>query len=204
MNKLLPFLLLLLLGCDSKNCQKTIRETEAINLLKDLIEQDGSNLVSDFPSSKDLPICLNLKKIIIETDCFKEPTRPAKIIKPPKRSFTNQGKICIEFFNKSRQMKSYFFSKKDSLNFINQNECIYKLLIPKSITKNFKTVQRTKTIDITEEYIQFSFPIFSSDNTKAYLEYDHHSKNESYGYSFYLEKINKKWKVKYFATSWAI
>ena len=148
-----------------------------------------------------------VKKVIVKNKCFEETKTNNKIVvtKLPEKSFTNQAEVCIEKIYKSRPIDNSFFLKNDSLNIVNQNETFKAFKIPKSITRKFETVELTKNLKITEKYIQFSIPIFSKDNTKAYLEFDHYSDNEnSYGNSIYLEKINGKWKTKHIEGNWDI
>ncbi|MFN7099595.1 MAG: hypothetical protein ACK4M4_04395, partial [Flavobacterium sp.] len=155
----------------------------------------------------ELPICLNLRKVIVNNKCFEETGANDKmiIVQLPEKSFINQGEVCIEKIYKSNPIGNSFFLKKDSHNIINQNKTLKTFIIPKSITQKFKTVELTKTSKIAEKYIQFSIPIFSKDNTKAYLEFDKYIDNEnSYGNSIYLEKTNGKWEIKYVERHWAI
>lgn len=207
MKNIILLFVLTLLSCNTKKNEDLIREKESIIIIQTLIEEKGLDLVSDFRTEKELPICLNLKKVIVKTKCFEETKANDKItvIKFPEKSFTNQAEVCIEKIYKSRPINNSFFLKNDSLNIVNQNETFKAFKIPKSITQKFKTVELTKSLKITEKYIQFSIPIFSKDNTKAYLEFDHYSDNEnSYGKSIYLEKVNGKWKIKYIERNWAI
>ncbi|TDE27069.1 hypothetical protein E0I61_15595 [Flavobacterium ranwuense] len=207
MKNIILLFVLTLLSCNTKKNDDLIREKESIIIIQTLIEEKGLEMVSDFRTEKELPICLNLKKVIVKTKCFEETKANDKItvIKFPEKSFTNQAEVCIEKIYKSRPINNSFFLKNDSLNIVNQNETFKAFKIPKSITQKFKTVELTKSLKITEKYIQFSIPIFSKDNTKAYLEFDHYSDNEnSYGRSIYLEKVNGKWKIKYIERNWAI
>ena len=207
MKNIILLFVLTLLSCNTKKNEDLIREKESIIIIQTLIEEKGLEMVSDFRTEKELPICLNLKKVIVKTKCFEETKANYKItvIKFPEKSFTNQAEVCIEKIYKSRPINNSFFLKNDSLNIVNQNETFKAFKIPKSITQKFKTVELTKSLKITEKYIQFSIPLFSKDNTKAYLEFDHYSDNEnSYGKSIYLEKVNGKWKIKYIERNWAI
>lgn len=206
MKNILLLIILFLSSCNCKKNQDFIRQKETINIIQTLIEQKGFEMASDFPTEKELSICLNLKKIIINTKCFEETKADNKItlIKLPEKSFTNQEEVCIEKIYKSKPINNSFFLIKDSLDIANQNGNFKTFKIPKSIIQKFKTVELTKNLKITEKYIQFSIPIFSKDNTKAYLEFDHYSKNDSYGKSIYLEKKEGKWKIKYIERNWNI
>ncbi|MDI5899506.1 hypothetical protein [Flavobacterium yafengii] len=207
MKNILLLFLLTLLSCNTKKNEDLIRKKETLNIIQTLIKQNGLDMVRDFPTQKELPICLNLKKVIVNNKCFEETKANDKIIvvKLPEKSFTNQGEVCIEKIYKSKPIDNSFFLKKDSHNIVNQNETFKTFIIPKSITQKFKTVELTKKSKTTEKYIQFSIPIFSKDNKKAYLEFDKYTDNEnSYGNSIYLEKTNGKWKIKYIERHWAI
>jgi hypothetical protein len=207
MKNILLLFILTLLSCNAQKNEDLIRQKESINIIQTLIEQKGLEMVRDFSTEKELPICLNLKKVIVKTKCFEETKSNDKIIviKLPEKSFTNKAEVCIEKIYKSNPINDSFFFKNDSLNIVNQNETFKTFKIRTSITQKFKTVELTKNLKTTEKYIQFSIPIFSKDNTKAYLEFDHYSNDEnSYGNSIYLEKINGKWKIKYIEINWAI
>lgn len=205
-NILLPFLLTLL-SCNTQKDEELVRKKETLNIIQTLIEQNGLDMVRNLPTRKELPICLNLRKVIVNNKCFEETGAKDKmiIVQLPEKSFINQGEVCIEKIYKSNPISNSFFLKEDSHNIINQNETLKTFIIPKSITQKFKTVELTKNSKITEKYIQFSIPIFSKDNTKAYLEFDKYIDNEnSYGNSIYLEKTNEKWEIKYVERHWAI
>ena len=206
MKNILFLFVLTLLSCNNKE-ENLIRQKESINIIQTIIDQKGLEMVKDFSTENELPICLNLKKIIVNNKCFVETKTNDKIIavKLPEKTFTNGGEVCIEKIYKSKPIENIFFLKSDSLDIVNQNETFKTFKIPKSITRKFKTIEQTKNFKITEKYIQFSIPIFSTDNTKAYLEFDYYSNNEnSYGNSIYLEKINGKWSIKYVERNWAI
>ncbi|SHM68474.1 hypothetical protein [Flavobacterium xinjiangense] len=207
MKNILLLFILTLLSCTNKKNEDLIRETETVSIIQTLIEKKGLEMTRDFPTEKELPICLDLKKVIVNTRCFEEtePNNKITAIKLPERSFANQGEVCIEKINKSKPINNSFFQIKDSLDILSQNATIKTFKIPKSITQKFKTVELTRNLKIIEQYIQFSIPIFSKDNNKAYLEFDHYSNNEqSYGNSIYLEKIEGKWKIKYIEKNWNI
>jgi hypothetical protein len=207
MKNILLLIILFLFSCNSEKSQELIRQKESINIIQTIIEEKGLEMVRDLGNSNKLPICLNLKKNIINAKCFEDTKVNNKltVVKLPQKSFTNQGEVCIEKVYKSKPINNSFFLTKDSLNILNQNETLKELKIPKSITQGFKTVESTENLKITEKYIQFSIPIFSEDNTKAYLEFDYYSDNEnSHGCSIYLEKMNGKWKIKYIEGGWSI
>lgn len=206
MKHFLLLLILSLLSCDTKSNQEIIRQRETFSIIQTLIEQKGPEMIKDIHSGKELPICLNLKKIIINTKCFEETKANNKItlIKLPEKSFKNQGEVCIEKIYNSKPLNNSFFLLKDTLDIVHQNKSLFTLKIPKSITHNFKTVELTKKLKTTEKYIQFSIPIFSKDNTKSYLEFEYYSKDESYGKSIYLENSLGKWRKKFIERNWAI
>ena len=207
MKNILLLIVLFLVSCDREKSQELIRQKESINIIQTLIAEKGLEMVRELGSDNKLPICLNLKKNIINEKCFEDikPINKLTLVKFPEKSFTNPGEVCIEKIYKSKPINNSFFLKKDSLNILNQNETIKDLKIPKSIIQNFKTVELTENLKITKKYIQFSIPIFSKDNTKAYIEFDYYSDNEnSHGCSIYLEKKNGKWKIKYIEGGWSI
>lgn len=206
MKNIVLLFVLILFSCNNKKVD-LIRKKESVKIIQTLIDQKGLEMVNDFPTESELPICLNLKKIIVNNKCFIETKTNFKIItvKLPKKTFINNGEVCIEKIYKSKPIEELFFLKKDSLDILNQNETLKTFKIPKNITAHFKTVEQTENLKPTKKYIQFSIPIFSSDNTKAYIEFDHYSNNEnSYGKSIYLEKTDDKWRIKHIEKNWAI
>ncbi len=198
--------MLMLLSCNSKK-ENLIRQKESINIIQTIIDQKGIEIVKDLSTESELPICLNLKKILVNNKCFVETKTNDKIrsIKLPEKTFTNEGEVCIEKIYKSNPIENIFFLKNDSLDILNQNETFKTFKIPKSIVGKFKTIEQTKNNKIAEKYIQFSIPIFSTDSTKAYIEFDHYSNNDSsYGNSIFVEKRNGKWNIKYVEANWSI
>ena len=207
MKKITLLIVLILASCNSEKSEELIRTKESINILKTLIEEKGSEMVRELDNDNNLPICLNLKKNNINAKCFDntKADNTSTIVKFLEKSFTNPGEVCIEKIYYSHPINNSFFSKKDSLHILNQNKTLRELKIPKNITRNFKTVALTTNLKMTKKYVQFSIPIFSQDNTKAYLEFDCYLDNDnSYGNSIYLEKKNGKCNVKYIKKNWRI
>ena len=204
MKQLSILIIVMMFGCGSKDCQEELRKAETINIIKDLLEQKEMNFVSDFPSKEELPICINLKKVIVKTNCFEElpKKRVVTITLSPKKTYITKDEICVELIYMSKPIKDGFFLVKDSSDMVHQNECFQSFTIPKSMLKNHKTVEYSKETTRAEKYIQFSIPIFSKDNKKAYLEFDHYSRPDSYGYRLYLEKVNQKWIIKDVQRGW--
>jgi hypothetical protein len=203
-NSLMIFLVAFF-SCNSNDSKNLIRQKESIEIIKTIIEEKGIELTRSFPNKQEHPICLNLKKVIVNNKCFDNTkvNNEVKIVKLPDRSFTSNGEVCLEKIYKSRPIRNFFFLTKDSVDVMNQNNAIKAFKITKNITKKFKTVESSKELSVAEKYIQFSIPIFSKDNTKAYLEYDFHTdNNDSFGKSFYLEKVNGKWKIKFIEKNW--
>src|SRR5690606_20552213 len=101
----------------------------------------------------------------------------------------------------SKPIKNIFFHYTDSTTLVEQNRCLNNLTIPKSALGKFKftCLENGK---IPERYIQFSFPIFSKDNKKAYIEYDQYNGFDGGGQSIYLQKIRGKWKVIEITRNW--
>lgn len=207
MKNILVLFILTLLSCNSKNGEELIREEETITIIQTLLEEKGLEMPIDFYSEQKIPICLNLKKNIVNTKCFERTKTIDELVgKPlPEKTFISQGGVCIEKIYRLRPIDNSFFMKNDSLDIVKQNDIIKAIKIPKSIIQNFKTVEFTQSLKITEKYVQFSIPIFSKDNTKVYLEFDYYAGNESSsGISLYLEKVNGKWEVKYIERNWDI
>ena len=70
MKNILLICVLTLLSCNSKKSEELIREKESIIIIQTLLEEKGLEMVSDFRTEQKLPICLNLKKVIVKTKCF--------------------------------------------------------------------------------------------------------------------------------------
>ncbi len=206
MKNILLLFILVFLSCNDKT-EDLKRQKESIAIIQTLIDNQEMALTKDIYNNEELPICLNLKKIKIDTKCFAKTkvTNKVEIIKFNERSFISIGNVCIEKIYRSNPINDSFFLKSDSLNIAQQNETFKTYTIPKYITKTFKTVELSKKLKIIEKYVQFSIPIFSNNYNKAYIEFDKHTNNQnSYGNSIYLEKINGKWKIKYIENNWAI
>ena len=123
MKNILLLFVLILLSCNNKK-KNLIRQKESINIIQTIIDLKGTEMVKDISTESELPICLNLKKIIVNNKCFVETKTNDKIIivKLPEKTFTNEGEVCIEKIYKSKPIENIFFLKNDSLNIVNQNE----------------------------------------------------------------------------------
>ncbi|MBB1139015.1 hypothetical protein [Myroides sp. WP-1] len=204
MKNILLLFILTLLSCNSKKKEEVIRQQESIIIIQTLLEERGLEMVRDSYSEQKLPICLNLKKNIVNTKCFEKIKANDEVVEIqfPEKTFTRLGGVCIEKLYGSKSIDNSFFLKNDSLDIVKQNETIKALKIPKRVTQKFTTVELTESLKVIEKYVQFSIPIFSKDNTKAYLEFDYYSDEISSGISMYLEKVNGKWKIKYIERNW--
>jgi hypothetical protein len=101
-----------------------------------------------------------------------------------------------------------FINKKDSLNLLKQNETLKNYSIENSLYKKIKltTFQEQKNkfqANQDAEFLYLTIPIFSSDNTKAYMEVcEICFGNCGWGRAIYLEKKNGKWEIVYKNELW--
>lgn len=194
MKKISIFLILLIVSCNKNDCttNEKIRKIETDKIAETLLHQKY------FKNNKDAyAVCISFKKLKINTESvYAEPTKKAQIIKlPPRlpRIFKNT-EVYIEMLMNANLEGKKIFKTKDSINFVEQNNCFVKYALSKNIAGKIKTIPVSK-IENAIDYMIFSIPIFSEDNKKAYMEIDCYSKELPYGESVYLEKKENVWKV---------
>lgn len=193
--------MLLLVSCNKNNCttNEKIRKIETDKIIETFFEDKY------FKNNKDAyAVCIDFKKLKINTESiYAEPTKKVQIIKLPPRSprILQNTEVYIERLLNANLKGKKIFKSKDSINFVEQNNCFFKYTIPKKIVGKIKTIPVSK-IENATDYMIFSIPIFSEDNKKAYMEIDCYSKELPYGESVYLEKKDNIWKVIDTKTIW--
>ncbi|MWB94850.1 hypothetical protein GON26_10770 [Flavobacterium sp. GA093] len=201
MKKITIFLILILAGCTKNDCSynEKIRKIETEKILEILIKQ------KNIENSKDIyAVCNSLKKIkIITESVYTKPTKKVAVVKLPPRlpKILQNTDIYIEMLLSANLKGKKIFKNKDSIHFIEQNNCFLKYILPEKISKKLKIIPVSK-IDKADDYIILSIPIFSEDNKKAYMEIDCYSKELPYGKSVYLEKKDNIWKIVYTQNIW--
>ncbi|TPG44015.1 hypothetical protein EAH81_05550 [Flavobacterium pectinovorum] len=193
--------MLLIVSCNKNDCttNEKIRKIETDKIIETFLEDKY------FKNNKDAyAVCISFKKLKINTESlYAEPTKKAQIIKLPPRlpKILENTKVYIEMLTNANLKGKKIFKPKDSINFIEQNNCFFKYTLPKNIAGRIKTISASE-IENATDYVIFSIPIFSEDNKKAYLEMDCYSKELPYGQSVYLEKKDNIWKVIDTKTIW--
>ncbi|MFC0777092.1 hypothetical protein [Flavobacterium sp. HJSW_4] len=194
MRKVVIFLILIITGCSKNDCStnEKVRKIETDKIIETFIKQNH------IENSKDsYPVCSSFKKLKINTESiYAQPSKKTATVKlPPRlpRIFENT-EIYIERLLNANLKGEKIFNSKDSINFVEQNNCFLKYTIPEKISKKLKTISVSK-IDKAEECMILSIPIFSQDNKKAYMEINCYRKELPYGISVYLEKKDTIWKI---------
>lgn len=193
MKKITIFLILIITSCNKRNCfdNEKIRKIETDKIVETFIKQNR------IENSKDsYAVCNSFKKLKISTeDIYSEPTKPSIVRLPPRLPIILQNtEIYIQMLLNANLKGEKIFNVKDSINFVEQNNCFLKYTLPQKISKKLKIIPVSE-IDKANDYIILSIPIFSEDNRKAYMEVDCYSKELPYGVSVYLEKKDSVWKI---------
>lgn len=184
------FIFQLILSCNenrTESCNDKVRQTESNEISKVVVQ-----FLEEKRLNFNLPICNSLERLnIIAEDINKissEVSLKKLDLKAPRELYVQ--KLLLVKLN-----KKFFFKKSDSLNFVNQN-CKSQFKFSKLVLKNVKIVDIKKIKNNSiNKYIKFTYPIFSSDNEKAYVEIDFYKKENQFGNSLYLKKTNNKWKI---------
>jgi hypothetical protein len=182
------------MGCSKNDCSynEKIRKIETEKIIETFLRE---KYIENSKNSD--AVCNNFKKLKINSESiYKEPTNKVTIIKlPPSLPRILQNtEIYIEMLLNANLKGNKIFNSKDSINFVEQNNCFFKYTLPEKISKKLKTIPVSE-IDKADNYIILSIPIFSEDNQKAYVEIDCYRKELQFGVSAYLEKKDNLWKI---------
>lgn len=200
MKKISTFLILLIVSCNKNDCttNERIRKIETDKIIETFLEQKYIGNSKDF-----YVVCTSFKKLKINTESlYAEPTKKTTIRLPPHLPrILENTEVYIEMLTNANLKGKKIFKIKDSVNFVEQNNCFFNYTLPKNIAGKIKTIPVSK-IENATDYILFSIPIFSEDNKKAYIEMECYPKELPYGLSVYLEKKDNVWKVIDTKTIW--
>ena len=203
MKKIFYYILISLTFLNCKNSNEKIefenlRANETFNIVESIITQDSLKVIKNG----------------IDKNYFLENLKKLNII-IPKKEKNGIETIPLPFFNNveiknliSRKINDrIFFTEKDSLNIINQNEYPENLILHKRILTKINSISfeeaKTKYKKENLDLYEMSIPIFSSNNKKAYVQLNNHCGSLcGEGIEIFLEKINGKWKIIYKQVTW--
>ena len=203
MKKIFYSLLISLTFMSCKNSNEKIefenlRANETFNIVESIITQDSLKVIKNG----------------IDKSYFLENLKKLNII-IPKKEKNGIETIPLPFFNNveiknliGRKINDrIFFTQKDSLNIINQNEYPENLKLHKRILTEINSISfeeaKTKYKKENLDLYEMSIPIFSSNNKKAYVQLNNHCGSLcGEGIEIFLEKINGKWKIIYKQRTW--
>jgi len=187
MKKLILIILIAFLGCNEVVPPRIHDTNEIVNTI---VADDSLNLKKD----SGIMVCEDLIKINIY--------HPAKgkdgLNLPPEPPF---NKVSINDLMNTKINGLPFFSSKDSLSLIDQNPELLKHKIINSTLEKINPTTKEKEISKRKtgqpyNYYEMTIPVFSADNTKAYIQLNHYCGGLcGSGTAIYLSKSNGKWKV---------
>lgn len=196
MKKIALILIALTCSCSkntSKNCNDTGRNIEAVSIAKTVVNyMDNDSLI------RALPLCTNLNRITISSDS----NNTAEHIRVEK--LAQNRSLPIKKLLRTEINDQLFFKPSDSLDIISQN-CTSEFILPeKEIQSRSIITKEQLESDLIPEYISISYPVFSNDNNKAYIEIGIYSKKRKFGNSLYLKKEKNRWTVAKVQPLWDI
>jgi hypothetical protein len=188
--------LFFVLGCKNKDGNTTAERNHDIEkVIECIIIDDSLNVLRS--DSIAIPLSKELKKLKVYSLNKSDEKRPPK---------PENGIYLDDLFYYHLDIK--FIPEKDSLNLLNQNEVLNKYVINNSFSKKinlttFEIQKSKRKANQDAEFVYLTFPIFSSDNTKAYVEIVNVCFGDcGSGQAVYLEKKNGKWKILYHRQLW--
>lgn len=190
----------MLLSCKEKEKEFSSFTVRNINEIAETIIIGESLFVSKNDNSSR-SFCTDLIKINIRIPIKSE----EKLHIPPPIPFNN---VSINELLNFKIMKERFFLSTDSTYLISQNLVQKEFKIEKNIIDkiNSTTIEKETLKQETGEKYNFydmTIPIFSKDNTKAYVELNHHCGALcGEGKVFFLSKTNGKWRIIYKYIKW--
>jgi len=197
----IPFLFFLL-SCSDRNSRHTLLppDKKDINeIIEAIISRDSLSFnKKSAEGSNSIPLLINLRKIrVILTDTTSE-------VPPP---IDHKTVSIFELFN-SLVDSQRFFNRVDSSYFFFQNDTVKDFTIDKTIVEKL-SVDTTLTgqhkindSNKSSSYYDLTIPIFSADNMKAYIELTTNCSGCGGATSYYLQKIDSKWKVVGWQNRW--
>ena len=195
-NYLSILFIILAFGCKDKS-ERLLeeRKTEIEKIVECVILQDSLNVFKN--DLTGIPLLKELKKLKVHSIASNIENIPPK---------PENGIYLRDLFYYHLDVD--FLPKKDSLNILNQNQVLKIYLIEGSFSKKIKLTtykeQKVKAkANVDANFLYLSIPIFSADNSKAYIEITEICfGNCGWGEAVYLEKKNGKWKIIYKRELW--
>lgn len=191
MKKILFLLsVLTLFKCQNKVNDVGVTSKDINEVVEAIIQQDSLDVL--IGNESNIMFCRELRKTGIEVQLEGDDG-----MKPPPRL----GNIFITSLLNEEVNGEVLFSARDSLYLLSQNSIPDIIEIDKSVSEklNYTTFGvESKKRDNGEKYnfYNLSIPIFSLDREKAYLELRHRCGALcGSGKSFYLKKVNGKWRI---------
>jgi hypothetical protein len=193
MNRILFFLgFVILFGCKSKP-----KEVYPIPNEKDINEIVKATIKYDSVITSNRALSIDLHKIKIFN-----PNPIDGVYIPPPVSDLNVNQLTD-----TRYLHQTYFSKKDSLYLLFQNDILKQFRLDSNVVVKYKLTskaiqEQNKKTDKYEPYLQISIPIFTLDQKHAYIQFDYLCAGCGGGTVFFLEKSNGHWKIVKFITTW--
>jgi hypothetical protein len=183
-------------SCKNKS-ENTITEQnhDIEKVIEFVIMDDSLNVLRS--DSSEIPLSKELKKLKVYSLNKSGKKRPPK----PENGIYLEDLFYYHLDDK-------FIPEKDSLYLLNQNETLNTYVIENTFPKRIKltTFEKQKSkrkANKDAEFVHLTFPIFSSDHTKAYLEIINVCFGDcGFGQAIYLEKKNGMWKIVYQNELW--
>jgi len=161
-------------------------------IIEAVIRQDSLPFVKKpVVDSNSIPLLKNLRKVrVILTDTTSE-------VPPP----VDHTTVSVFDLLNSLVGNQKFFNRADSSYFFFQNDTVKDFSIEKTILDKLSvntTLSEKQGMDSPNKfspYYDLTIPIFSADNTRAYVEWTTNCMGCGGATSFYLQKTDNKWKV---------
>lgn len=193
-NIILVITLLMLLGCKKQNQEIKLKDSQIrdINQIVEAIIIQDSLYISK-RDKKPIAFCTDLVKINIQI-----PIKNKEKLNEPPIPFNSVSINELLNFNLNKES---FFLSTDSTYLISQNPGQKKFRIAQDIVAkiNATTIEKITSKGTAEEkysFYEMTIPIFSRDNTKAYLQLNYNCGALcGNGTEFFLSKINGKWRI---------
>lgn len=133
--------------------------------------------------------------------CFPRPNVDTlELMPPPPPGFGIYFNTLIE---RGQLSNKSFFSKEDSAYFVFQNNAVSNFTISGDILNKIYTTNKAKLKGTKDTHFTCSIPIFSQDNSKAYVELIYNCYGLcSYGRFYLLSKEKNHWTIVKKDTHW--
>lgn len=166
------------------------------NASPDTIVGSDNQVILKFPINHKFSLDLEKIRVFFPNDTSMN-------FPPPPPPPSGMGLTLNELINFCNENSHMYFSKKDSAYLTFQNNTLKQFVFHCSFIKEINTTNWNKQSQKKEEYFGCSIPIFSKDNTSAYVELTHHCYFLCGSASGYLLiKKNGKWTIIRRKTLW--